>query len=89
MAIAPQDRPRRSYKGEQNPCAILSERQVKDIVTLKDSGSSVDELSERYGVAEATIASVLSGRSWAHVTGITLIDSDPRKYSPLRRRRHR
>lgn len=67
-------KPRRSYprtnQGESHPQSKLRERDVKDLLVLKDSGSTVEELAERFGVAKATIVSVINGTTWSSITGI-------------------
>ena len=69
-AIAP-DRPAHiPNRGEQHPQAKLTEKQVRDIVALSDSGSSAIELADRYQVAKATITSILYGVTWSSVTGL-------------------
>jgi transposase-like protein len=70
-AIAP-DRPVKPNvnQGEKHPQAKLSEKQVRDIVTLADSGSSTIELADRYQVSKAAIVSILYGVTWSSVTGI-------------------
>jgi len=68
--IAP-DRPVKSCnQGEKHPQAKLTEKQVADIVTLSDSGSSAIELADRYNVSKAAITSILCGISWSSITGI-------------------
>ncbi len=68
--IAP-DRPVKSCnRGEKHPQAKLTEKQVADIVTLSDSGSSAIELADRYNVSKAAITSILCGISWSSITGI-------------------
>jgi hypothetical protein len=69
-AIAP-DRPVKSCNlGEKHPQAKLTEKQVRDIVALSDSGSSAIELADRYQVSKAAIVSILYGVTWSSVTGI-------------------
>lgn len=69
-AIVP-DRPvKPCNQGEKHPQAKLTEKQVKDIVALSDSGSSAIELADRYKVSKATITSILYGVTWSSVTGI-------------------
>ena len=70
-AIAP-DRPvKPCNQGEKHPQAKLTEKQVRDIVTLSDSGSSAIELADRYQVSKAAINNILYGNNWSSVTGIT------------------
>ena len=60
----------RTNQGESHPQAKLKEQEVRDLLVLKDSGSTIEELAERYGVAKATIGSVLNGTTWSSITGI-------------------
>ena len=71
----------RTNQGEKHPQAKLKEAQVRDILVLKDSGSTVEELADRYGVAKPTIVSILNGSTWSSVTGITPRTQElPRRY---------
>lgn len=67
-------KPRRSYprtnQGESHPQSKLKQKDVRDLLVLKDSGSNIEELAERYGVAKSTIVSVLNGTTWSSITGI-------------------
>lgn len=70
-APMPPERPKKPVnQGECHPQAKLSANNVRDIVALKDSGSRVWELAERYQVSEASIVAILTGQTWASVTGI-------------------
>lgn len=60
----------RTNQGESHPQAKLKEKEVRDLLVLKDSGSTVEELAERFGVAIPTIKSVLNGSTWGSITGI-------------------
>jgi hypothetical protein len=57
-------------QGELHPQAKLNAAQVRDIISLFDSGSRLDDLAEQFGVAKPTIRSILNGDSWGSVTGI-------------------
>ena len=57
-------------RGENHSQSKLTQAQVKDIVSLIDSGSEPQELAERYGVAKPTIVAIVRGDTWSHVTGI-------------------
>lgn len=76
-AVAPRDR-KLPNQGESHPQAKLTERDVKDILSLSASGSYPIELAERYGVAKATIAAILNGKSWSSFTGISSHNSSAR-----------
>jgi len=68
--IAPDRTVKSCNLGENHPKAKLTETQVRDIVTLADSGSSAIELADRYQVSRAAISSILCGISWSSITGI-------------------
>jgi hypothetical protein len=72
-------------QGEAHPQAKLNERQVRDIVSLYDSGSDAEELADRFGVAKATIAMILSGETWAHLTCIQPNNPKPPRSRKLSR----
>lgn len=57
-------------QGESHPQAKLNAKQVRDIVSLYDSGSRLEDLAEQFSVAKPTIRSILNGDSWGSVTGI-------------------
>lgn len=48
-----------------------------DAVAIRESGDSVRELSERYGVSLTTIREVLTGRKWASAGGPIKLASGP------------
>jgi len=58
----------RTARGSRNGQAILSESDVLAIV--RRSGESNAALAREFGVSEATISTVLSGKRWGHVTHI-------------------
>lgn len=57
-------------QGEAHPQAKLTATQVRDIISLFDSGSCLEDLAEQFSVAKPTIRSILNGDSWGSVTGI-------------------
>jgi plasmid maintenance system antidote protein VapI len=68
--------------GEEHGRAKLTEDQVKEIIRLRMEGMSSFYLAPRFGVNDATISNILTGRTWAHV-------SRPEKYPPIKDRRRR
>jgi hypothetical protein len=59
--------PRRVFRGEHNPCARLTERQVSEIRDRYRRGNGI-QLAHEYGVSSATISLIVNGKMWAHVT---------------------
>lgn len=51
-------------KGSRNPCAKLTEMDVREI---KQSPLSTHQLAEEYGVHRATIQRIINGKIWTHV----------------------
>jgi predicted ATPase len=61
---------RRALRGDDHPCAVLTERQVADIkrALLEDSGyGSITAIAVWYDVSRQTISAIKSGRNWRHV----------------------
>lgn len=57
---------KRTAWGERSPHAKLSEAQVQEIRTLKESVKRA-ELAKRFGVSTGAIDGILSGRNWRHL----------------------
>lgn len=55
--------------GETHHWAILTEKEVMEIVQL-DSPNK--EIAEKYGVSKTTISHIFRGKTWSHITGIIL-----------------
>lgn len=55
-------------RGSRNPIAKLTEAQVLDIV---QSGRTIKESAELYGVTRGAIEDIMAGRNWSWLTGIT------------------
>jgi hypothetical protein len=53
--------------GEKNPSAALTETDVKQIYEQKGK-TSIVKLAKQYKVSESTISSILSHKTWTHVT---------------------
>ena len=52
--------------GEKNPRAKVTER---DVLEIRAHEGSLIPLAERYGLAKTTLCSIRLGRSWRHVAG--------------------
>lgn len=57
------------HKGEKNGRAILSEKDVTELLHRKSKGEKIDTRAEanKHGVAIYAIQNVLGGRSWKHI----------------------
>jgi len=53
--------------GSDIPSSRLREWQVRSIHAARASGEPASALAERYGVSEATIGAICSGRRWRHL----------------------
>lgn len=56
--------------GSEAPKAKLSATQVLEILTDWLSGASQTSLAQKYSVSQASIYSIVQGRSWCRVTGL-------------------
>lgn len=54
--------------GEENPAHILTEDDVEVIIKLRQEGKTYKKTSELTGVNLSTIAQILSGNTWHHVS---------------------
>lgn len=54
-------------RGVERPNSKLRPSVVREIRALRRQGMRIPEIASKYGVAPATIRSVLTGRTWAHV----------------------
>lgn len=66
--VADRDRKGRQNRGTNVHTAKLTEEQVKEIVALYATGSTVGSLSIKYGVKVNAIRRILHGQSWKHIT---------------------
>jgi hypothetical protein len=57
-------------RGETHGQAKLTEVQTRDIVKLAKVGVTHRQLAEVYGVHQSQIHSILSGKTWGHITGL-------------------
>jgi hypothetical protein len=64
----PPDLPRHYLKGESHKMARLTEMQVREIRVLSEEGVSQSEIGRRFGVTQANISLIVTGRSWAEGT---------------------
>ena len=55
---------RNQLLGEVNPAARLT---AKDIITIRASDATHDELAAKFGVARAHITNIRSGKRWGHI----------------------
>jgi hypothetical protein len=53
--------------GAANPFAKLTPEKVVEIRSLRGKRVKIAEIAKRFGVAQGTISSILSGRTWASV----------------------
>jgi DNA invertase Pin-like site-specific DNA recombinase len=60
----PQSRPR----GEKHGSAKLSEDQVKEIRSLRESGIGLNEIAAQYGVCFQLISLIARKKIWKHIT---------------------
>lgn len=56
-------------EGERSPNAVLSEGDVLKIYGLKGSGISQRKIADMFGVSCASVSWIMTGRSWAWLTG--------------------
>ena len=54
-------------RGEASGTSVLTEVQVKNILSETDTAKVV---AEKYGVSKSTILSIRSGKTWTHITEI-------------------
>ena len=56
-------------KGEANSCAKIDENSVAAIVLMSKAGANQFQIADKFKIHQSTVSDVLSGRTWAHVTG--------------------
>lgn len=67
-----------SHKGSSHTKSIFSEMDVLFIhEIIIAGGTSFNQISNMYGVQEAAISSIATGRTWTHITGIEYISGKP------------
>jgi Mor family transcriptional regulator len=58
----------RGNVGERNPCAKLSEEDVRAIKHSPSDSKSIESLAKRFNVSPTTVYDVVAGRTWSHVS---------------------
>jgi hypothetical protein len=58
---------RHVLRGEENGCSLLTEEQVRDILSRPRGYGTGVRLAEEFNVSPATISNIRVGRTWAHV----------------------
>jgi hypothetical protein len=58
---------RRQSYGSQRPEAKLNDRKVGIIRSLYENGQTQDQIAKRFGVASATIGTIVRREAWKHV----------------------
>ncbi|MCG7607082.1 HNH endonuclease signature motif containing protein [Mycobacterium sp. CnD-18-1] len=69
-------------RGEKHGLSKLDADSVREIVRRRIRGESLEFIAAHYGVHYATIGSIVTGKTWSHVTGIIPGESDL-KISPV------
>lgn len=57
-----------SYKGENNPSCILTEKEVVEICELLVQGKSLKLIANLYGVDKSTISNIKRHKNWCYIT---------------------
>ncbi len=57
-------------KGENHQSAILTEQDVIDVMRLSAEGMSCAKIASAKGVSKGCISNIVTGRNWAHLTGL-------------------
>ncbi len=53
--------------GEKNGKSKLTEDQVRELRSLRESGYSYGKLVKKYGIAKQTVANIVNRRRWKHI----------------------
>lgn len=72
----------RTTKGEQTKSSKLTEKQVREILFLREQGISNRELAKQYSVHEETIGRIIRRLHWKHVDGVPEKRSHREKVTP-------
>lgn len=59
-----------NHKGARNPNHVLTPRLVREAMRLHRAGFGYAWVSRWLGVSKPCVQKLLTGRSWAHLTGI-------------------
>ena len=62
--------PTRDHRGKRNPNRVLTLRLVKEALRLHARGYGYGKVAAHLGVTKSCVQMLLTGRSWAHVTGL-------------------
>lgn len=57
-------------RGENNPSAKLSEDAVRQILEMAANGVTQATIARHFGVCDASVHGIRTGRTWRHVTGL-------------------
>ena len=60
-----------SHRGEKHGMSKLTATQALEIVKLRRNGSLLEDIGRRFGITGAAVRSIVTGRTWAHVTKAT------------------
>lgn len=71
--------PKRRLRGEGSPTAKLTRREVREVVRRDAQGEGIPAIARALGARESTVAAILNGRSWCHVTGLGAASSRKRR----------
>ena len=55
-------------QGVRHHSAKLNPNVIREIRDLREKGGSLNEISARYGVSQASVSRIVNRQSWAHVT---------------------
>lgn len=55
-------------KGEEIGNSVLTEDDVLELLRLRRDGRSIDALADHFDVHRVTVAHIIQGKTWAHVT---------------------
>jgi predicted XRE-type DNA-binding protein len=58
---------RRGQYGEEHPNAKLTDDEVRDIHRKAASGLRQSEIAEKYGLTQAAVSAIVTGKLWAHL----------------------
>lgn len=56
-------------RGERHGNSKLTEQDVREIRQLRAAGVFIDDITQRFGICQASVSQIANGVSWKHVTG--------------------
>lgn len=59
----------RTSRGVKHFRAVLTEEQALEIYAIRNTGASLKEVSDKYGINSATVFCIWDGQTWAWLTG--------------------